>query len=312
MDVKAPIDTGNQSPNQSPNQSQRRKQNGMALIAVLWITAALSLLAMSLSQMARTDIRVVTVFKQNIQAQALADGALTVAADWLQGQVGRIQGVEQLKVGVGGQEVNVQIVPAAGFININMAPQNLLRDLFIYGAGLSTDRAIELAKNVVAWRSQSVDQQSDETMGKNPPRHDVFVTPQDIRQVAGVTPDIYARIAPLIVANPMATVSSLVDPNAAPAGVLSVLAGGDKSIVQRIIGGRADQGAQAPPVNVSGLNPEYLQTVGSSYFRLTARVDDSGNMVWKRTWWVDYSMQRQSVTPWFIAQIEPLRSAGRE
>ncbi len=291
---------------------QLGRQRGMALIAVLWITAALSLLAMSLSEMARTDIRVVTVFKQSIEAQSRADGALTVAADWLQGQISTINGIKEIRVDVGGQEVTVQIVPATGFININMAPPELLRDMFVYGAGLAEDQATELAKNVVAWRSPPGGQGTDDTAGGNAPRHDLFVTPQDIRQVTGVTPDIYARIAPLIVANPKATVSSLVDPNAAPAGVLLVLAGGDQAVVQRILSARADQDTQASPVNVSGLNPAYIQTVGSNYFRLAAMVRGTNNLLWKRIWWVDYSMQTHGVTPWSVAQIDPLRSAGRE
>lgn len=288
------------------------RQTGMALIAVLWITAALSLLAMSLSEMASTDVRVITVFKQSIEAQSRADGALTVASDWLQGQISTINGIKEISIDVGGGQVPVEIVPATGFININMAPPELLRDLFVYGAGLTEDQATELAKNVVAWRSRPAGQGTDDAAGVNAPRHDLFVTPQDIRQVAGVTPDIYARIAPLIVANPRATVSSLVDPNTATAGVLRVLAGGDLAVVQRILSARADQGAQASPVNVSGLNPAYLQTVGSTYFRLAATVRGTNNLLWKRVWWVDYSMQTHGVTPWHVAQIDPLRSAGRE
>lgn len=283
-------------------------QKGMALIAVLWITAALSLLAMSLSQMARTDVRVVSVFKQSIQAQSLADGALTVAADWLQGQLSSINSDEKIEVNVGGQRVVVQIIPSTGFININMAPPELLRDLFVYGAGLTADHAAILAKNVIDWRSPPAVQGS--ASGENAPRYAPFVTPQDIRQVVGITPDIYARIAPLIVANPQAVMSSLVDPNVAPAGVLLVLARGDQAVVQKILADRSAQGKQNTPVQINGLNPAFLQTSGSPYFRLTATVHGADNILWQRTWWIDYSMQIQSVTPWRVAQIDPLISAG--
>lgn len=283
-------------------------QKGMALIAVLWITAALSLLAMSLSQMARTDIRVVTVFKQSILAQSLADGALNVAADWLQGQLSSITGMKEIDVNVGQQTVAVHIVPSTGFININMAPPELLRDLFIYGAGLSTDQAEALTKNVIDWRSPPAMQGKVEA--ENAPRHAPFMTPQDIRQVGGITPDIYARIAPLIVANPQAVMNSLVDPNAAPAGVLLVLAQGKQAVVQKILAERAEQGKQNTSVQTNGLNSAFLQTSGSPYFRLTATVRGTDNILWQRTWWIDYSMQMQSTTPWRVAQVNPLISTG--
>lgn len=282
----------------------------MALIAVLWITAALSLLAMSLSQMARTDVRVVTVFKQSIQAQSRADGALTVAADWLQSQLSSISGIREITVNVGGQPIVVQIAPSTGFINVNMASAKLLQDMFVYGAGLPEGRAAVLAKNVIAWRSPPGPQDTSGAEGEDAPRHAPFVTPQDLRQVSGITPDIYARIAPLIVANPQAAMNSLVNANAAPAGVLNVLAQGNRATVHQIISARAQLGDSPSPLPVSGLNPTYLEMSGSNYFRLTALVRDSDNILWKRTWWVDYSMQIQSVTPWRVAQIDPLTSAG--
>ncbi|MHB8920967.1 MAG: type II secretion system minor pseudopilin [Halothiobacillus sp.] len=292
----------------------------MALIAVLWITAALSLLAMSLSQMARTDLRVVGVFKQSTEAQARADGALVVVADWLMGQISTLNGTKVMRVDVGGVSVPVQIVPSTGFININMANSDLLRDMFIFGAGLPREQASVLAQNVVSWRTPlnaqlnvNDDVVQYQQTGLPPPRHAPFITPQDIRQVLGVTPAIYARIAPLIVANQMA-VSSLVDPSAAPPGVLQVLAAGDEAVVARILSARAQRtgsdGASMPPVDTSGLNPAYLESVGSTYFRLTAVISGGDGLRWVRNWWVDYSMQSQGMTPWKVTQIESLRSAG--
>lgn len=303
-----------------PNIQSKPKEMGMALIAVLWITAALSLLVMSLSQMARTDLRVVSVFKQSTEAQAKADGALVVAADWLMGQLASINAEKELQVNVAGEIIPVQVVSSSGFININAAGMDLLRDMFVYGAGVPAEQAGRLAQNVVSWRTQQATLQNGQgndaeyqQAGLAPPRHGPFVTPQDIRQVLGVTPAIYARISPLIVANQMAT-NSLVDPNAAPAGVLRVLAAGDESVVARILGARAQESnsdnSLVPPLDTSGLNPAYLESIGSSYFRLTAVVKDADGLYWVRRWWVDYSLQSQSITPWKVTQIESLRSVG--
>jgi general secretion pathway protein K len=296
------------------------KELGMALIAVLWITAALSLLAMSLSQMARTDLRVVGVFEQSTEAQAKADGALVVVADQLMGQLATINAEKELQVSVAGDIIPVQVVSSSGFININMAGADLLRDMFIYGAGLHFEQASSLAQNVVSWRTQTTPLQPgaeyDEAYqqaGLAPPRHGSFITTQDIRQVLGVTPAIYAKISPLIVANQMA-VNSLVDPNMAPAGVLLVLAAGNKAVVARILSARSQKlnsdNLSMPPVNTAGLNPAYIESVGSSYFRLTAVVTGINGLRWIRCWWVDYSLRSQGTTPWKVTQIESLRSAG--
>lgn len=301
------------------NARAKLTETGMALIAVLWITAALSLLAMSLSQMARTDLRVVGVFKQSTEAQAKADGALVVVSDWLMGQLSTINSEKNLQVNVAGEIIPVQIVSAAGFININMAGADLLRDMFIYGAGLQSDQAERIAQNIVNWRSQNItdlsgsDAAEYQQAGLPPPRHGSFVTPQDLRQVLGVTPNIYAKVSHLIVADRLA-MNSLVDPNSAPAGVLYVLAAGDESVVARILSARGqvvDGNSSATQIlNTTGLNPAYLESIGSSYFRLTAVVTSVDGLRWIRRWWVDYSLQSQSMTPWKVTQIESLRSAG--
>lgn len=279
----------------------RCRHNGLALIAVLWITAALSLLALSLGHMAKTDVRIATVFKEQAQARALADGALVVAADRLLNQVASLNKIGHISIPVGHTEVPVQIVPSTGLINVNLADQDLLTALFRYGAGLPLDQAKRLASNIITWRSAPVGGAPDDTQPR--PRYAALEVPEDLRQVPGVTPDIYARVSGLIVASSMA-MNAQIDPAMAPAGVLLVLANGDASVVQQIEAARSN-GAAA---NYSGLNPAYLAAGGSTYFRLTAALPLAAGVSWVRSWWVDYSMQVKSVTPWRVVQVEPLRS----
>lgn len=299
-------------------------QKGMALIAVLWITAALSLLAMSLSQMARTDIQVVAVVKQSTQAQARGDGALTVACDWLAKNLVKSKGYQRIPVVVGGERLVVTAVSSVGFINVNAASAGLLRDMFIFGAGLSDADATRIASNIIAWRSPpsaqaNTDQEAAlyRKAGLSPPRHAPFRVSQDMRQVLGITPDIYARIAPLISTSNKIK-SSRVNPLVAPPGVLLVLAKGNKGVVRQIIQSRSQGnepgvrgnavGVIFNPAQFPGLTPQYIGLSGGFIFRLTATVPKGNGHSWQRTWWVDFSGQSISGAPWAVTSKEPLRA----
>lgn len=293
------------------------KHSGMALIAVLWITAALSLLAMSLSQMARTDVQVVGIVKQSAEAQARADGALTVAVDLLAKNLVQSNGYQQIPVVVGGEKLTVTAVSSVGFINVNAASVGLLRDMFIYGAGLSEANATRLADNIVAWRSPpsaQVDTEQEAALyrqaGLSPPRHAPFIMPQDLRQVLGITPDIYARISPLISTSNKIK-SSLVDPLVAPPDVLLVLAKGNDGVVRQIIQSRGQKNAAATifnPAQYPGLTPQYIGNSGSFIFRLAVPVPKGNGYFWQRTWWVDFSATSIGGAPWGVTLKEPLRA----
>lgn len=293
-------------------------QRGMALIAVLWITAALSLLAMSLSQMARTDVRVVSVFKQSTEAQARADGALIVATAWLAKNLANVPGYQEIPVVVAGEKFTVEAISSVGFININAASPELIRDMLIYGAGLDDAAANRLASNIVQWRDPPTPQlnlaQEAEIYrqaGMSPPRHAPFIVPQDLRQVLGMTPDIYARIAPLISTSTIIK-SNLVDPSVAPPSVLRVLAKGNEQVVQQIIQARRQNHAIAPifdPAQYPGLTPQFIGRAGGFIFRLTVFVPAGDGRFWRRVWWVNFSATPLGGAPWVVTLKEPLRAA---
>lgn len=298
------------------NRRHGLRQRGMALVAVLWITAALALVAMSLSHMTRTEIRVVQVFKQMTQARAEADGALQVASSWLMRHTDKVKGIYRLTVPIAGTKVLVRIVPVTGLIDINHADRGLLRNLFEFGAGLPHDKADVLAQRVIDWRDEDdkpqpagAEKAAYLAAGHAPPRNGPFRTPDDLRQVLGVTPDIYARVSDLIVAH-NTIYQSTVDPAAAPRGVLRVLSGGKQDVVARMLQERQQESQQkSRHVDYTGLNPKYVSQSGGYAYKLEAMVASGAGHVWRRACWVDLSLQHRGVTPWYIWQIEPLRSA---
>ena len=65
-------------------QQAQRHQRGMALIAVLWIVAALAILATGMTQSVRQQVRVTALTLDAVAAQAVGDGAIALALQALQ------------------------------------------------------------------------------------------------------------------------------------------------------------------------------------------------------------------------------------
>ena len=61
--------------NQVYMQRSRQRLRGMALIAVLWIVAALAILATGMTQSVRQQVRVTASTLDAVAAQAVGDGA---------------------------------------------------------------------------------------------------------------------------------------------------------------------------------------------------------------------------------------------
>lgn len=62
-----------------PGKHRNKKQRGMALLAVLWMVAALTIIVSGLTRSIREEARVMSLSRQNVQAQALGDAAIQLA-----------------------------------------------------------------------------------------------------------------------------------------------------------------------------------------------------------------------------------------
>lgn len=284
-------------------------QDGLALVAVLWITAALAILVMSLSQTTRTDTRVVQVHKERVIARNVADGAVQVAGRWLTLNGDEAQRPVTLTATIGEHEVEIDVTPVTGLIDLNHATPALLEQMFVVAAGLSTPEARRLAERIAIWRDQD---ESTEDAGwpadALPPRYGPFYTVEDLRQVPGVTPAIYDNVSRLLVAH-WSVHRSVVSPVAARRDVLLVLSGGDQAGIDRLIAGRAEQAGEP---DTSMLNGEFIGRQGASAFRLDVRLVFPADRTYRRTAWVNLAPRSRGVTPWHVWQVEPLRSVARD
>lgn len=296
-------------------QARPAAQRGMVLAAVLWVVAALALLAAALAGTARAELGALTAARAAAQAEAIGDAVLQMAVVDLKApppdaQVGRRKAEQGRLVRdyvFDDTTVSVRITPVAGLVDLNGAPEELLAAMF-GAADLQPDAATALAQRVMDWRDSD---QTPQPQGAEDdayaaagtaarPRNDRFLVPEDLLQVLGMTYETYLRVRPLITVDSGA---AGIDPASAPPEVLALLAHGDRA--------RADALAAAfasgdPVVDTTGLEARWVARGGGAgirRFEAVVPMPDGRRMV--RTWWVDMEKRMIGGPQWRILRAEP-------
>lgn len=197
---------------------------GMALIAVLWIVAALSLMAIGLSSAVRGHITAASQQRDAISGQAVGEAAMHLALQALMAMPQLPRATEHTTVHYQGVDVRIELAPLTGLIGLNTASADLLAAVLASAGGLPAGQAQELAQRIVQWRD-SVPGAGDPTRPgpQTATRPAQFEAAEDLLLVPGVDYALYARLAPLVSADLPA--SGGINPAAAPAGVRAALAG---------------------------------------------------------------------------------------
>ena len=287
--------------NSWPAPSQAGRQQGMALIAVLWIVAALSIMVSGVSGSVRQESRVQSIARQKLEAQALGDAALMIVLQQLVAPPQPVRQWTQTNAIFNGATIPVDVMPLSGLININSASLPLLSALLTIGGGLPEGAAQQIAMNILDVRERRSPD------GRLPER---FESTEDLMQVPGIDYDLYARLAPLITAD-SAFGGAGVDPMAAPPDVLQILAGGNQAVADRIAAART---SGQPGVDTSGLDTS-LTTAGLSFnkrFRLSAKVPlaDGGTFVVERS--VYFAGRSRDGLPWYTFETrQAMQPASR-
>ena len=267
------------------------RPRGVALIAVLWIVAALSILVTGMVQAQRDEVRLVSSARQMVQGRALGNAAIQLALQSMAGRTDPVNRLTRVDVTFAGLVIAVEIVPLNGLIDINRAGDRLLGALLRVAGGLDADRAAALASALVASRVSG-------PMTQRGPRFEAI---EDLLQVPGVDFTLYAKISPLITTDTRG--SGRVNAMAAPEAVLAVLAEGDLSRAARIAAARDDGGIG---VDTTDLPAQFLDVAPSRGFRLLARVPltDGRRLLSSRM--VETGRRAADGVPWRIFQAEDL------
>ncbi|HEX7327306.1 MAG TPA: hypothetical protein VF428_02060 [Casimicrobiaceae bacterium] len=232
-----------------------RRQSGIALIMALWLTVLLTAIASGFVFSMRTDALSARNAISLAQAQEVADGAVmrtafelmrpTMAASWKpDGTVHRWTD--------GNASVTVVAVDEGSRIDINAAPDPLIKSLLMQVGGMDDASASALVDAIADWRdpddlrrpngAEATDYKAAHL--NYGPANAPFETVGEVSRVLGMTPAVFARIRDAIT-----VYSHLPGVDTATAGraVLLALPGATPDVVDAFIAQRADALAQGLP-----------------------------------------------------------------
>lgn len=272
-----------------PRAGGRPRERGVVLVAALWISVLLAIIASAALSGSTADRRIAANLHERARARALADAGVNqalyallvpeAAPSWpLDGSAVTME--------IEGQAVRVAIRDEVGRIDLNAAPEELLQALF-RSLGLPAREAGRIADSVADWRDRDGlrrlnGAEAGDYVAAGLPRRPAdgpFGEVEELALVLGVTPELAAR------ARPALTVLSgrpAVDPRTAPPEVLRALAA---------LSGREPD--PVPVLTLSGLGPAdgraftlraEAETRAGARFLRTAAVRLTGDPL--RPWWI--------------------------
>ena len=271
-----------------PNRSHPHLSRGMALIAVLWMVAAMGLIVTGVVKAVRTETSSSGQQRQTLQAQSQADALILLALQSLYFQPDPVTRPSQsANFEFAGQSHAVQVSTLNGLIDINNAPPELLAQLYAVAGGLTNSAAQALAQSTVKTREIA---NAKAVQAK-------FDAPEDLLRVPGMTYDLYAMIRALLTAD-LKDGSGRVNPLAAPVSVLQVLTGGDAAKAAALY---ANRNTPLTGMDTTAFNPAHIENSLSTSLRLQVEMPiNAHGLSLVRVWDVFGMEDPRTGLPWRI------------
>ncbi len=187
--------------------SNKRRESGGALLAVLWLSAALAAIALSLATSVRGETERTATAVDSVRTHYLAAGAIDRALLYMLWGPSRMKpdgtseyftwGMPYLAFEFPTGQAEVRIMPEAAKINVNSAPPEELFRLLV-AVGADPERAQGIAMAIVDWRSPApgnaptdFDQYYLSLPSSFPARHASFEEIEELLLVRGMTPELF-------------------------------------------------------------------------------------------------------------------------
>lgn len=268
----------------------RTKPRGVALIAVLWLVAAMSIIITGVVRSVKSELRTVANQRQAVIAHARADAAILLALQSLHTQSKEVgPAIQRLTVHFEESPIEVTITPLNGLIDLNHAPSPLLALLYQTAGGLDAHSAQALSQATLQLRQAPTPNGSNQG----------FDAIEDLLQVPGMSYDLYAKLAGLVTAE-IRLGSGRVNPLAAPAGVLQALSGGDTA---RASAFAARRDANPSGVDTTFLQQEHIEMASSRSLRLQVQIEMPDSSTAQRTWHVIWANDPRTGLPWRVLDV---------
>lgn len=264
---------------------------GMALIAVLWLVASMSLIIGGVVRAVRSEVQSTGTQRQLTIGGANADAAILLALQRLQMRPNTLpKDLQTLTVSFDNASYAVQVMPLNGLLDINNASVSLLADLYQFAANVAPDAAINLAQATLATR------QTKSVKGR--PQN--FASVPDLMRVPGMRYEVYVKVSPLMTAA-IKNGSGLINPLAAPLPLLEVLASGNTARAAQFAGQR---NAHSVTLDTSFFKSEFIEMAASNYLTLQVDVTLPDGRVTRKTCSVFWGSDAQSGLPWRVLGVQ--------
>ena len=278
------------------------RQRGVALAMVVWFIAGMTLLVAGIVAVARQDSRMTQLHIARAEVVAAGDGAINLAMmERLQGYRSSGSGplISESVQRLGEHAVTVRLYPANGFVDPNVASQEVLAVLFQVAVSIGAAEAQRLADNVVQWRNPPADSRNARRQRRR------FDALEDLLRVDGITRGVLDGIRDYVVVGDWAAGS--LNWSASPQQVMALLERLDPGQVDTVAGRRQNL------VRTGEENYGQRQSSragGGSVYRADALVVYGGR-TWMRRQWLSGGSSRASRLPWQVVRTEPPRVVQR-
>ena len=178
--------------------------DGFIIVAVLWILAALAILASVCSVYVVQTATAMELNSERIEAEALVKASLDLAVMKLTATKNATPSIGRFSFRLGGANVAVDFRSEAGRIDLNAAPKELLVGMFA-AIGVGSDLANAFAARIIGWRTPAAtgavdNEAADYRTAGLPygPRLGPFLHPSELSLVMGLPPAVVERALPLV------------------------------------------------------------------------------------------------------------------
>lgn len=268
----------------------RFRQQGIALVMVMWFVAAMALLVGGIMASGKIDRQGTDAGVFSAKAIALGDGAIRVALTEYLNAPGDKALMTLRELTLDDTEVQIKITNGANFVNINTAREEPLTQLLALGVPMDPAEAQLLATSIVAYR------QGNNRYEQDIERPHRFLSIEELLLAPGISRATFDALRDLV----CACESSGATLN--PDKLALLIAARDQFF--------------GPEDNRIPLSAEQMQAVlareasGSEIYRVDAVVK-LANRRFLRRHWVMLSGSQVSRLGWQSVQTDPIRILGR-
>ncbi|WP_299773785.1 hypothetical protein [uncultured Pseudoteredinibacter sp.] len=284
--------------------SYRRRQSGVALVMVMWLVAAMSLMVASVVYVARMDVKQQQLDQEMIRAGALFDKAMRLSMrqfkiDTAENNASK-QIAQQYFLEHNSSELKVEIYPASGLIHLGSLTPELLVAVLQFGVGVEGGELASFVELIGGGFSSAA---IDDELLDLPNR---FRALEDLLLIPGITVDRYELLKDYFYIGQSGAPG--VNPAAAPKELLSILAEGDETVVDEFLMLR-EEALNSGDGNViphAQFSTGMLSSADSSVYRVDVSLA-ADKYAFQQRYWISMMQSREGL-PWKVKSKEPVRS----